>query len=140
MRRVPRAQWTKKFNSVTRSPVEPGSTFPAKTQYTCVLAHFITSLLQSMASTAFYYHVLVLLKDYVVAFVVVENRYCRELRRSAARLRCHVWAHEMDQSLNYGVVGGVHVCVQGEGTFAVTIKSLVIVRSNDPVLKEFCTL
>jgi len=34
------------------------------------------------------------------------------------------------------VVGGVHVGVQGEGAFSITVVGGVAFRSNDPVLRE----
>ena len=40
----------------------------------------------------------------------------------------------MDQGLDYGVVGGVHVGVEGEGALPVAIVGGVAVRSDDPVL------
>ena len=40
----------------------------------------------------------------------------------------------MDQRLDNGVVGGVHVGVQGEGALSVTIVRGVSVRSDNPVL------
>ena len=40
----------------------------------------------------------------------------------------------MDESLDNGVVGGVHVSVEGEGALPVTVVSGVSVRGDDPVL------
>lgn len=40
------------------------------------------------------------------------------------------------QCLHDGVVGGVHVSVQGEGALSVTVVGCVAFRSNDPVLRR----
>jgi hypothetical protein len=40
----------------------------------------------------------------------------------------------VDEGLDDGVVGGVHVRVQGEGALAVAVEGGVPVRGDDPVL------
>ena len=40
----------------------------------------------------------------------------------------------MHKCLDNGVVCGIHVGVQGEGALAVTVKGLVVVRCNYPLL------
>ena len=40
----------------------------------------------------------------------------------------------MHQRLDDGVVGGIHVAVQGEGALALAVEGLVLGRGDDPVL------
>jgi hypothetical protein len=40
----------------------------------------------------------------------------------------------VDEGLDDGVVGGVHVRVEGEGALAVAVEGGIAVRSYDPVL------
>lgn len=40
------------------------------------------------------------------------------------------------QGLHNGVVGGVHVGIEGEGALSITVVGCIAFRSNDPVLRE----
>ena len=87
-----------------------------------------------VAATALYHHILVLLQDHIRAFVKVEHRDAAELGGGAAGLRHVEGRHKVDEGLDYGVVGGVHVGVEGEGTLAVAVEGGIAVRGYDPVL------
>ena len=87
-----------------------------------------------MASAGLNHHVLVLFKNHVGTFIKVQNGYATELGGGAARLGHVEGGHEVDEGLDDGVVGGVHVSVEGEGALPVTIVSGVSVRGDDPVL------
>jgi len=84
--------------------------------------------------TALHHHVLILLQNHVGALVKVEDGDAAELGGSAARLRHVEGRHQVDEGLDDGVVGGVHVRVQGEGALAVAVEGGVPVRGDDPVL------
>ena len=87
-----------------------------------------------MASAGLNHHVLVLFENHVGAFIKVQNRYATELGGGAARLGHVEGGHEVDEGLDDGVVGGVHVGVEGEGALAVAVVGGVAVRGDDPVL------
>ena len=87
-----------------------------------------------MAATRLDDHVFIFLQNDVGALVKVQTRDLTELGWSTAGLGNVVRSHEVDQGLHNGVVGGVHVSVQREGTFSMAVVSGVAVRSNDPVL------
>ena len=87
-----------------------------------------------MAATRLDDHVFIFLQNDVGALVKVQDRDPTELGRSTAGLGHVVRSHEVDQGLHYGVVGGVHVSVQGEGALSMAVVSGVAVRRDDPVL------
>ena len=53
---------------------------------------------------------------------------------------CYLWelvrVHRVHERLHDGVVGGVHVDVEGEVALAVAVERLVVVGGDDPVLKN----
>ena len=61
-----------------------------------------------MTSTAFDYHVLVFFENDIGTFVEIEHGDGGELGWCTTRLRVFVVIHQMHQSLDDGVVGGVH--------------------------------
>ena len=87
-----------------------------------------------MAATRLDDHVFIFLQNDVGALVKVQDRDPTELGWRTAGLGHVVRSHQVDQGLHYGVVSGVHVSVQREGTFSMAVVSGVAVRSNDPVL------
>ena len=87
-----------------------------------------------MAATRLDDHVFIFLQNDVGALVKVQDRDPTELGRSTAGLGHVVRSHEVDQGLHYGVVGGVHVSVQGEGALSMAVVGGVAVRRDDPVL------
>lgn len=88
-----------------------------------------------MAAAALHHHVLILLQDHVGALVEVEHWDAAQLGGGAAGLGyAPVGVHEVDQGLDDGVVGGVHVGVEGEGALSVAVEGGVPVRGDDPVL------
>lgn len=42
----------------------------------------------------------------------------------------------MNQSLDNGVVCGIHVCVEREGTFSITVIGSITLGCDDPVLNS----
>lgn len=89
---------------------------------------------RSVAPTRLDHHVLVLLENHVGVVVEVEDHNGRQFGGRAARLRNIVGVHQMDQSLDDGVIGGVHVRVQRETALPVAEEGGVTVRCYDPVL------
>ena len=87
-----------------------------------------------MASAALDHHVPVLLEDDIGRLVKVQDGDARELCGRAAGLGHILRLHEVHQRLDDGVVGGIHVGVEGEGALAVAVERLVAVRRDDPVL------
>ena len=87
-----------------------------------------------MTATGFHNHVFILFQNNIWAFVKVEDRDSTELGGGAARLGNIEGGHQVDQGLDNGVVGGVHVSVEGKGALAVAVVGRVAVRGDDPVL------
>ena len=87
-----------------------------------------------MATTALHHHVAVFLQDNVAALVKVEDGDAGELGGGAAGLGHLVGDHQVDEGLHDGVVGRVHVGVEGEAALAVAVEGGVAVWSDDPVL------
>lgn len=87
-----------------------------------------------VAATGPDHHVSVLLQDDIRAVVEVEDRDGVELGGRTAGLGYCVWVDEVNQCLDDGVVGGVHVGVQREGALSLTVVGSIAFRCNDPVL------
>lgn len=45
-----------------------------------------------------------------------------------------MWSLSTHQGLNNRMVGGIHVCIEWEGTFSITVIGSIALRCNDPVL------
>ena len=80
------------------------------------------------------HHVFVFLENDIRTLVKIQDGDSTELGGGATRLGHVVGSHEMDEGLDNGVVGGVHVSVEREGALPVAVVSGVTVRSDDPVL------
>lgn len=87
-----------------------------------------------MAAAGPHDHVPVFLQDDVGAVVEVEDRDGVELSWSAAGLGHRIWVDKVDQCLHDGVVGSIHVGVQREGTFPLTVVRGIAFGRDDPVL------
>ena len=87
-----------------------------------------------MAATRLDDHVFIFLQNDVGALVKVQDRDPTELGWRTAWLGYVVRSHQVDEGLHNGVVGGVHVSVQGEGALSMAVVSGVAVRRDDPVL------
>lgn len=87
-----------------------------------------------MAATGAYHHVLVLLQDDVGVVVKEEHGYGVEFGGGAARLWYILRVHEVHQRLYDGMVGGIHVSIQGEGTLSIAVVGSVAFRGDNPVL------
>lgn len=66
--------------------------------------------------------------------VKVEHGDGGQLSGGAARLGDQVGVKEMDEGLNDGVIGGVHVRSQGKGALPVAVEGGVAVWGDDPIL------
>ena len=80
------------------------------------------------------HHVFVFLENDIRTLVKIQDGDSTELGGGATRLGHVVGSHEMDECLDNGVVGGVHVSVEREGALPVAVVGGVTVRSDDPVL------
>ena len=87
-----------------------------------------------MTTASFDDHVPVLFEDDVGRLVKVEDGDAGQGGRGTAGLGHVVGLHEVDEGLDDGVVGGVHVGVQREGAFTVTVVGRVSIRSDNPIL------
>lgn len=87
-----------------------------------------------VAATSSDHHVAVFLENDVRAVVEVEHRDGIELRGGTAGFRNCLWVNEMNKCLHNGMVCGVHVGVQREGTLSLAIVCCISFWSNDPVL------
>ena len=87
-----------------------------------------------MTSARLDHHVFVFLENDIRTLVKVQDGDATELGGGATGFGDVVRSHEMHEGLDNGVVGGVHVSVEGEGAFSMTVVSRVTVRSDDPVL------
>ena len=87
-----------------------------------------------MATTSLYNHILILLKNHIWTLVKIKNRYSTQFRRGTIGLRHPAkGVHQVNKGLYDGVVGGVHVGVEGEGALAVAVEGGVSLRGDDPV-------
>lgn len=92
-------------------------------------------LVSSSSTTASLHdHVLIVFEHHLVVFVQVKHGDRREFGGHAARLGHGTGVDRVYQGLHDGVVGGVQVVRQGEGTLAVAVERLVTGRSHDPVV------
>ncbi len=80
-------------------------------------------------------HVVEFFQDDVGVVVVVQDRDGGQLCGGAAG-QWGVRVHEVDKGLDDGVVGGVHVSVQGEIALALAVIGSVGSRGDNPVLDE----
>ena len=87
-----------------------------------------------MAAARLHHHVAILLKDNVGTLVEVKDGYSTEFGGGAAGFGYVDGSHEVDECLDDGVIGGVHVRVEGEGALAMAVVSGVAVRRDDPIL------
>lgn len=92
-------------------------------------------LFLSPTAAALHHHVLVVFQNHLLVLVQVEEGDGAELRGHAARPR-DVGVDRVDQRLHDGVVGGVHVSVEGEGALAIAVVGGVALGGNDPVLGQ----
>lgn len=88
---------------------------------------------KSMASAAFHYHIFIFLQIDIRFVQIVKNRNGTEFGGCTAWFR-HFRLHQMDQCLNDGVIGCIHVCCQWEITFAGAIVRTVAIGCNNPIL------
>lgn len=89
-----------------------------------------------MATTTFNNHLSILLQNYVVVVEEIQYRNWSQLCWSATRFWEPPRIDQVDQSLDNGVVGCVHVCVQRKTTFSGAIVSSVTFWCNNPVLNR----
>ena len=87
-----------------------------------------------MTATRLDHHVFVFLENDIRTLVKVQDGDATELGGGTTGFGDVVRSHEMHEGLDNGVVGGVHVSVEGEGALPVTVVSGVSVRGDDPVL------
>lgn len=87
-----------------------------------------------MASASSHDHIPVFFQDDVGVIVKVKNRDGIELSRCTAWLGHVLGIHKVNQGLYNGVVGGIHVCVEWEGTLSITVVGSIAFGCNDPVL------
>lgn len=98
------------------------------------LQHQIFHFFFLMTTTGDDLHVPVLLQDDVGVVVEVHDGDGAELGGGAAGFGRRVLAHEVDERLDDGVVGGVHLGVEREGALALAVEGRVTVGRYDPVL------
>jgi hypothetical protein len=89
----------------------------------------------SMTAAALDHHLLVLFQDDVGVIKEVEHRDRCQFRRCATRLGVLERVHQVDQSLDDSVIGGVHVGVEREAALACTVIGGVAFGRYDPVLR-----
>lgn len=87
-----------------------------------------------MTSTSSHNHVPVFFQDDIGVVVEVKNRDGIQFGWCAAWFGDVLGIHKVDQGLYNGVVGGIHVCIEREGTLSITIVGSVALGCNDPVL------
>ena len=87
-----------------------------------------------MASASTDHHVPVLLQNDVGAVIEEQDRDGTQLGGCTARLGNGFRTHQVDQSLNDGVIGGVQIVVEREGAFALTVESSIAVWCYNPIL------
>lgn len=89
----------------------------------------------SVTAAALDHHLLVLLQDDVGVIEEVEHRDRGQFRRCATRFGVLERVHQVDQSLDDSVIGGVHVGVEREAALACTVVGGVAFGRYDPVLR-----
>lgn len=87
----------------------------------------------SAAPAPLHHHLLVVFQDHLVILIQVEHGNGAQLRGHAAGLG-DAGVHRVHQRLHDGVVGGVEVVGQREGTVPVAVKRLVPRGCHDPVV------
>jgi hypothetical protein len=93
-------------------------------------------LIHLMAAARFDDHVAVLFEDNIGIVVEIKDGDGRQLDGSTARLGHSIRIHQVDQGLNDGVIGSIHVSVQRKRAFSVAVKSRVAIRRDNPVLEN----
>ena len=86
------------------------------------------------ASATFDDHILVVFQHDLVEIVDVQHADGGEFGRDAASPRHGGRVHRVDERLHDGVIGGVQVVGQREGTIAVAVIGVVSRRRHDPVV------
>jgi len=94
----------------------------------------MNDFVRSPTSTSLNDHFLVVFENNFVAAVDVQHRHRTHLGRHAAWPWCEPGVHRVDQRLHDGVVSGVEVVGQVEGTVAGAVERFVAGRCHDPVV------
>lgn len=87
-----------------------------------------------MASAAFHNHVLVFFKIHICLVDVVQHRDWDQFCWSAARFGHLGRMIQVYQRLDDRMVGGVHVCIEREVTFATAVVRSIAFRCNNPFM------
>ena len=87
-----------------------------------------------MTSAAFHNHVSIFFQNDIRQLVEIQHWNSRKFCRSTAWFRNRIWVHKMNKRLNNCMVCCIHVRIQWEWTFSVTIKRFISIRSYDPIL------
>lgn len=89
--------------------------------------------LMSVAATASSHHVVILFQHHILVIIEVEQVDGEELVGHAARcLNAFDQLQGIDDGLDSGVVGWLHVLTQGEGAGAFAVVSVVAPGRDDP--------